>query len=306
MTPMTLHNKTYLVTGGASGLGLGCVHQLCRHGANVIIADVNQSNGIAVLDRLKSLYPNAILQFVQVDLSDPRSVEHLCVTIKSRISHLDGLVNNAGIYPPSQRKLAASGRELCFEIAFTGHYRLTLNLLELLEKADAPAVVTVSSLVQKHAQIYFDDLSLSHEYTPIQAYAQAKLSNLLFATELQRRLSRRGSKVRSYAAHPGVCRTSLGAHRPHHASDSLWQRMSSFVLAHGLAHFGQSPENGARPLMAPILDASIPPGTFLGPRGPFQAFGKPAPMRLGKAAQSLEAAHQLWMIGERATGLSLS
>ena len=300
-----LQGKNFLVTGGASGLGLGCVKQLLERGAQVCIADVNARQADEVCVALKRQFPGAAVSYVRVDLSARESVNDAVSIIEQRFTELHGLINNAGIYPPVQRRLASTGRELCFEIAFTGHFALTLQLLPLLNKTPRAKIVTVSSLVQQHASIYFDDMAFDKSYTPIAAYAQAKLSNLLFARELQRRLSALGSSTTSYAAHPGVCRTSLGFHRPRHANDNPFQRFRSWFLGNGLSVFGQSPENGARPLIAPFLDASIPPASFLGPRWVFQSFGEPKVVKPGKSACDAEVASRLWSLGEEFTGLHL-
>src|SRR3546814_18269969 len=86
-------------------------------------------------------------------------------------------------------------------------------------QARAARVVSVSSMVQRHARLDLDDLASTRAYEPIIAYQRAKLSCLLFALELQRRLSAAGSAITSYAAHPGVCRTQLGRNRPRSEPD---------------------------------------------------------------------------------------
>lgn len=301
-----LDKRHVLVTGGASGLGLGAVRCLLRNGADVVVADRNVALGQTVLQQLKPEFPGASIAFTQLDLSDPASVAACAQRMRESDRPLDGLINNAGIYPPNKRMLSPSGRELCFEIAFTGHFALTLQLLPLLESADDPRIVTVSSLVQQYASIHFDNLALEGIYTPIVAYAQAKLSNLLFALELQRRLEAAGMRTQSFAAHPGVVRTALGANRPQHADEKAWHRFRHWFLANGLASFGQSPESGARSLLAPLLDSGFKAGSFIGPGRLLNGFGAPVALRPGPQARDPNNAVRLWSLGEAATGLSFS
>ena len=54
-----------------------------------------------------------------------------------------------------------------------------------------------------------DDLNWEHRrYDPLQAYSDSKLANVLFTTELQRRLTEAGNPVKAVTAHPGIARTS--------------------------------------------------------------------------------------------------
>ena len=72
--------------------------------------------------------------------------------------------------------------------------------------------MTVSSGVSHQGKIDFDNLQSERVYKPMfQAYAQSKLADLVFAQELQRRLTTAGSPIISTAAHPGFAVTNLQA-----------------------------------------------------------------------------------------------
>lgn len=301
MRTLPLNDKRYLITGGASGLGLGAVRQLLRHGATVWIADINAAQGLQRASELNAQWGAGRTHFLPLDLTDAESIAAVVDRLSADTDSLDGLINNAGIYPPAQRQLTRAGRELCFEIAFTGHFALTLALMPLLDRSTDGCVVTVTSLVQRYASIHFNNLALDGVYVPIVAYAQAKLANLLFATELQRRLTVSGLRCRSYAAHPGVVRTALGANRPRADSDSAFQTFRYWFLSKGLAHFGQHPDSGARSLVWPLLDRHVPPGAFIGPRGWGQGFGAPAVQQPGPQARDAQLAALLWELGESLT-----
>ena len=81
-----------------------------------------------------------------------------------------------------------------------GHFALTGLLLERLLAAPAARVVTLSSTMHKPGRIWWDDLHLEQRYGPWRAYCQSKLANLLFSSELERRLRAAGAAAISVAA----------------------------------------------------------------------------------------------------------
>jgi NAD(P)-dependent dehydrogenase (short-subunit alcohol dehydrogenase family) len=295
--------KHVLITGAASGLGLGCARQFRRLGYDLTIADLDLAGAQRALEQLQLLGTGAARLSVEpIDLADPASIAACAERLLQAGRPIDVLVNNAGIYAPSQRRLSGEGQELTFAIAHLGHFRLTQALWPLLRQAPAARVVSVSSMVQRQAQLYLDDLTLAQDYQPIEAYRQAKLACLLFAQELQRRLSRAGSPIQSYAAHPGVCRTGIGQHRPRSPGDSAWQGFTSKAMAWGLRYVGQTPDNGAASVIAAATTSDFEPGSLIGPRWLLESFGAPARSRLGPAARDAELAARLWARTEQLTG----
>lgn len=299
-----MQGKNILITGAASGLGLGCAQRFIELGANVTIADINQQAGERVLACLQARAVNgASVRFEAVDLSDAESIQRMAQGLLHRGAPVDVLVNNAGIYPPSNRTLNREGQELTFAIAHLGHFRLTHALWPLLQTAEAARVISVSSLVQRKARMDLDDLCFERAYLPIKAYQQAKLSCLLFALELQRKLDAANSRISSYAAHPGVVRTPLGRNRKISAKDNAWQRFSSRLLAYGLGHFGQTPDNGAASIVEAACSQTIARGSFIGPTGFLETMGKPGIIRPGPSAQDPKLAAGLWARTEALTGI---
>lgn len=296
--------KHILITGGASGLGLGCAERFRELGCHLTIADLNQQAAQAALAALgKHGDAQAWLRAETVDLSDPQSIAALVRRLLARGEPIDVLVNNAGIYPPSNRRETAEGHELSFAIAHLGHFRLSHGLWPLLQQAPAAKLITISSLVQRSARLQLDDLDLRRRYEPILAYQQAKLACLLFAVELQRRLAEVNSPIQSYAAHPGVCRTQLGSNRPLGPQDSAWQRFASAMLRLGQRHIGQSPQTGAEPVVQIASTARFAPGSFVGPRWLFESCGPIGVSPLGAAARDEGLARALWTRSEELTGL---
>ena len=291
-----------VITGGANGLGLGCATHFRRLGYDITLADVDRAATAHAIQMLAALPGDGALRALPLDLADPERIAHAAASLHEQAQAIDVLVNNAGIYPAARRRVTAEGHELSFAIAHLGHFRLTHALWPLLEAAPAARVVSISSLVQRTARLNLDDLSWTRGYEPILAYQQAKLACLMFALELQRRLDHAGSRIASYAAHPGVCRTQIGRNRPTSEQDNAWQRLATTLLAFGLRHFGQTPEAGARAVIAAATTDAFPPGSFLGPRWINESFGMPVCIAPGQAARDPAQARALWTRTEQLTG----
>src|SRR5262249_35881049 len=90
-----------------------------------------------------------------------------------------------------------------------GHFALTAHLLPLLRAADAARVVTVSSLAATQRGLDFNDANAELAYKPMRSYGIAKLAQLMFAVELDRRSREGGWGIMSNAAHPGLTKTNL-------------------------------------------------------------------------------------------------
>ena len=143
--------------------------------------------------------------------------------------------------------------------------------------------------------MYLDNVNLTGNYSPTRAYAQSKMSNLLFTGELQRRLTAAGSPIRAYAAHPGYAATSLQSH----TSSRLWDSLMKV----GNAVFAQSAEAGALPtLYAATQD--LPGDSFVGPDGFSEMRGAPKLVDRLDAAKNPETAARLWTLSEDLTGVT--
>lgn len=92
---MLLRGKSALVTGGASGIGLGIVRRLAEQGAAVTIADVDEGHGAAVADDVRRSGGRAL--FVRADVSDLGDIDRMLAATIAEFGRLDILVNNAAV-----------------------------------------------------------------------------------------------------------------------------------------------------------------------------------------------------------------
>ncbi|NUR83184.1 MAG: SDR family NAD(P)-dependent oxidoreductase [Nonomuraea sp.] len=179
---------TILVTGATDGLGRELARRLAARGDHVIAHGRNP-------ERVRQ----APGEHVLADLSDLRAVDAMADELLSRHDRIDVLVNNAGIgagTPDSGRELNADGVELRFAVNYLAGYHLTRRLLPVL----AGAVVNVASAGQQ--AVDFADPMMERGYTRMRAYAQSKLSQIMFTFDLAEELAGRG--VRVNALHPAT------------------------------------------------------------------------------------------------------
>ena len=102
------------------------------------------------------------------------------------------------------RRTTADGFEMQFGTNHLGHFALTGLLLPALVARPRSRVVNVSSGAHRMGRMNFDDLMGDKKYNAWRTYGQSKLSNLLFTSELQRRLDANAVPVLAMAAHPGL------------------------------------------------------------------------------------------------------
>ncbi|MDX3193000.1 SDR family NAD(P)-dependent oxidoreductase [Streptomyces sp. MN03-5084-2B] len=280
--------RVAVITGANTGLGFDTAKVLAERGATVVLAVRDVEKGKRAAARLGS---NADVTVQELDLASLASVRAAAADLHTTLPKIDLLINNAGVmYPP--RQTTRDGFELQFGTNHLGHFALTGLLLDLLLPVEGSRVVTVASLAHRiRAGIHFDDLQWENSYDRVAAYGQAKLANLMFAYELQRRLAPHGTTT-SIAAHPGVARTELVRNSPA-ALRALFPLVAPLIT--------QSSERGALPTLRAATDPAALGGQYYGPAGPGGYRGRP--QVVASSPQSYDAAIQrrLWAVSEELT-----
>lgn len=280
--------RIFLTTGATSGIGYESAKALAAAGAQVVIAARSAERGAQVIDSIRKEAPYARVQFELLDLSSLASVRALAGRLQDKLSRLDGLINNAAIMEPPQRSLSADGLELQFAVNYLGHFALTAELLPLLQRAEAPRVVTVAGIVATRGRIQFADLQFERAYDANAAYGQSKLAGLMFALELQRRSDAAGWGVQSIASHPGLSRTRLQGH------NGFFRR--------SLRVWFQSAAQGAVPTLYAATAQDARGGRYYGPTGLLEARGPLGMAKIPPAATDAACAARLWTLSERLSG----
>jgi NAD(P)-dependent dehydrogenase (short-subunit alcohol dehydrogenase family) len=271
--------RTVVVTGASSGLGLITARQLASAGARVVPAARDEARGHSAAATMPGT-----TEVRQLDLSSLASVRAFAA---AWTGPLDILINNAGIMQVPQAH-TSDGFEVRIATNHLGPFALTVLLLPHI----TGRVVTVSSEMHKRGHIDPGDLNGENRpYNAFQTYCDTKLANLLFTFELQRRLARAGSSVRSIAAHPGLSKTNLARHVT--GPKGLGLKI--------LASFAQDAEHGALPTLY-AATAELPGGSYAGPDGPGERHGYPTLVQASENARDEQLARRLWDTSARLTG----
>jgi NAD(P)-dependent dehydrogenase (short-subunit alcohol dehydrogenase family) len=202
----SMNEKTILITGATSGIGLVAAQELARLGARVIIVSRSAEKCARVVAQIKNETANEQMEFIAADLSTKQGVEYVANEFIKRHSKLDVLLNNAGAIFLS-RQVSADGIEMTLALNHLNYFYLTQLLLEVLKGSQPARVINVSSGAHIGAKIYLEDIQLKQGYAPMKAYSQSKLANILFTYELARKLA--GTNVTSNALHPGFVNTGF-------------------------------------------------------------------------------------------------
>src|SRR6201990_643047 len=205
--------RVAVITGANTGLGYETAAALADHGARVVLAVRNLDKGKDAAARITANSPHADVALQELDLTSLDSVRAAADQLRSAHDRIDLLINNAGVmWTP--KSTTQDGFELQFGTNHLGHFAFTGLLLDRLLPVAGSRIVTVSSMGHRiRAAIHFDDLQWERGYSRVGAYGQAKLANLLFTYELQRRLAHFGTTIAA-AAHPGGSNTALARHLP--------------------------------------------------------------------------------------------
>ncbi len=217
-----LSGRTFLVTGGNTGIGLATARGLAARGGRVHLACRSEQKGRAAQAELAAAYGASQVSFLRLDLGDLASVRASAQAFLALGEPLHVLVNNAGI--GGSRGLTADGFELMFGVNHLGHFAFTTALLDCLTASQA-RIVTVSSDAH-YAAKGIDTTRLrrpARGITGMAEYAVSKLCNVLFSQELARRLA--GTGVTSYSLHPGVVASDIWRRVPWPVRPLVTRRM---------------------------------------------------------------------------------
>ncbi|MGI8331661.1 SDR family NAD(P)-dependent oxidoreductase [Actinomadura scrupuli] len=287
--------RVAVVTGANSGLGLETARILAEHGASVVLAVRDLDRGERAAAAITSRAPGAKLSLQRLDLGSLESVRAAAADLRAEYPNIDLLINNAGVmYTPAGK--TSDGFETQFGVNHLGHFAFTGLLLDLLLPVAGSRVVTVSSIGHRiKADIHFDDLNWHRSYSRVGAYGQAKLANLMFTYELQRRLARHGAATIAVAAHPGAAATDLGRNAPAPVRAGMTALMPLIT---------QKAAMGALPTLRAATDPAVLGGQYYGPDGMGEVRGHPHMVTSSDASYDLAVQQRLWSVSEQLTDVT--
>jgi NAD(P)-dependent dehydrogenase (short-subunit alcohol dehydrogenase family) len=296
-----LTGQVAVVTGANSGIGYETALALAEHGAHVVMACRNVGKGCDARDKIARQVYGASLDVVALDLSSLESVRAFAAEVNAAHPTLNLLINNAGVMA-IPRQLTKDGFEMQFGVNHMAHFALTGLLLDALLAVPQARVVTVSSLMHDGGTFNFDDLDMERGYEPYASYRRSKLANLLFAYELQRRLTASGASALSVACHPGFSATNLFSA----GAKSLSTALMAIPTMIGSLLFGQSAAGGALPTLYAATAPDVQGGDYIGPTGPMEFRGAPGQVQSNSRSHDPLLAQRLWDVSAELTGVTYS
>ena len=228
-----IEGKTVLVTGATSGIGLESAVVLAGMGANVIIVGRDSGRIAKALAQIKARSGVSAGSYL-CDFASLAAVNRLADDVLRDVAKLDVLINNAGCVF-ARRTITVDGHEATFAVNHLAPFLLTQRLLPLLTASAPVRIITVASGAHRNATLDFEDLGFARGYQVMRAYARSKLANILFASELARRLE--GTGVTSNSLTPGRVATNIWSGAPTWSKPiiKLWLSRSFMPVADGAA-----------------------------------------------------------------------
>ena len=283
-----LSGKLYIVTGGNTGLGFMTARHLLQAGASVIFTARDLARGKDALARLQDVGGSRV-QMRELDLSSLKNVAQFARRILGEESRIDALVLNAGVALLPYSK-SVDGLEIQFAVNHVGHFALTLPLIPITSRV----VVTSSGVANEATEpLPFEKLATRGDgvdYDAMQAYADSKLANVLFAASLKRHCP----ALEVVATHPGFAATDLQRH-------SLKYKILGMFLA-------QSVEKSALSNVRSAVDpeaGDLGPLEWVGPSGGRKGYPAVSETICSYAGDE-KAQDKLWELSESLTGVTLS
>ena len=279
----TIRDKTVLITGATSGIGLEAAVALATLGARPILVGRDRVRTAAAVAAVRTRAGVEAASYL-CDVSSQAAIRRLADTVRSEHSQLHVLVNNAGGVH-KHRSLTADGIERTFATNHLGYFLLTNLLLGLLTCSAPARVITVSSIGHRRGTMQFEDVGFERGYWIMRAYTRSKLANVLFANELARRLA--GTGVTSNSLHPGRVATNIWTGAPLWTKPYIhfWLR-PSFITA----------EAGGQTVVHLAASAELD-----GISGEY--FEQNVPVAPAPLAQDVELARRLWEVSATLTNL---
>lgn len=142
--------KVAIVTGGANGIGLSIVEQLCAEGAKVVFSDLNAEEGQAAAARLTSGGAEALC--VAGDMGDEAFCQVLVEQAVEAFGRVDLLVNNAFAFVAASTEATTEDWQASLFVGPVAFARMAQNVAPYMEKAGGGAIVNIGSISGHIAQ----------------------------------------------------------------------------------------------------------------------------------------------------------
>jgi NAD(P)-dependent dehydrogenase (short-subunit alcohol dehydrogenase family) len=202
---MRLANKTAVITGGGTGIGLGIAQALAAEGCRVALAGRREEVLREAAERWQGV---PAMLYHAVDVADRESVRQLFAWARQHLGQLDILVNSAGanIRTRSMAEMTPEQWDRLVATNATGAYNCLYEVLPAMRQRRAGLIINISSMAGKRA------ITLGGV-----AYCASKFAMSALGTAVANEVAREGVRVTN--VYPGEVNTPLLEQRPQPVSE---------------------------------------------------------------------------------------
>lgn len=230
---------TVVLTGATSGIGAATAALLARRTDLLVVHGPERAEQVAeLLNGWRTA--GARVEYVSADFSRLDAVVRAAEQIRDLAPDgIDLLINNAAVPGAPERRLTGDGFERTLQVNALAPALLTRMLVPAL--AENARIVNVASSAHRVERFHFDDIDLSHGYSPVAAYARAKLAMVTWSSLLAEEEA--GTSTTVVALCPGLNDTPLSAAM--------------------MGHVGGPASHGADRVLFAATAPSLPSGSYL-------------------------------------------
>ncbi len=226
-TTASLADKTVVIAGATSGVGLAAAREVARFGGRLALVARNEAKAEAVRAQLERDFGAEVAVFL-ADFARLRDVHRVAEELLERLERIDVLINSAGVHC-TRRQGTEDGFELVFAVNHLAPFVLTRRLLPRMRETGTGRVLQVNSQGHRFGGLNLADLDWRRRfYVGLLAYGASKTAQLLSVWEFADRLA--GSGVTINAMHPGEVHSGIGQN-----NGPLYRGFHRFVVAPFLA-----------------------------------------------------------------------
>lgn len=242
-----LNGKVTIITGGSSGIGEAMAKAFAAEGATVMVADIQDEKGAAVVDAARRAGGKA--DFIHTDVSDPEQVEHLVEQTITKYGIPDVMVPNAGLqYEKNVVDTTQKELDHVINVNLKGTFYCTKYVLPHMVANGGGSIVVTGSV-----------LSLVAEPN-LAAYCASKGGILMLVKAIATDYG--GHNIRANCICPGYINTPLGDEWFDNQPDPQAARDQAGAL-HALGRMGEPEEVAKCAIFLASDDASFVTGSAL-------------------------------------------
>lgn len=188
--------KTIVITGSTDGIGKLVAIQLAKDGHQMVLHGRKEDKLLQTIAEVKQVSKNEKVSGLVSDLSDFNSIGRMVEDLKNKLTRIDVLINNAGVYHSAVQQ-NENQFDMRFAVNYFAPYILSNALISLFNQSSSPRLINLSSAAQ--ASVSLGALNGSEKVMAQNAYAQSKLALTMWSFYF----AKQHPRINTIAVNPG-------------------------------------------------------------------------------------------------------